>query len=287
MSINPSISLLGCFSVKPLENDNQGSKDIREISKNARISLIIDNANAFDYSLFISDTSNENSVGSYIFKISTEYKFKNGKIGNNDCLIWKDKIKKLIYIFEFHNNQNEVSEFFNQLNCFITSKALEKNLKSIKEPKNCVKDLGNIKGLKSFINEGGLDSNNCESIDISNQIFQNLYLNSKNFFSANGNFYKCNITSYQSELIMEDSIFNIYQNQNNYYISVEKENFIKKYFKVSNNLDLKLSPNSNFVVIYDKSEINMKLYSFYFNLIKDSNIMNKVKDIFKKLQFNF
>jgi hypothetical protein len=86
---------------------------------------------------------------------------------------------------------------------------------------------------------------------------------------------------------MEDSIFNIYQNQNNYYISVEKENFIKKYFKVSNNLDLKLSPNSNFVVIYDKSEINMKLYSFYFNLIKDSNIMNKVKDIFKKLQFNF
>ena len=115
MIINPYISLLGCFSVKPLENDNQGSKDIREIIKNARISLIIDNANAFDYSLFISDTSNENSVGSFIFQISNEYIFKNCKIGNNDCLIWKNKITKLIYIFEFHNNQNEVSEFFNQI----------------------------------------------------------------------------------------------------------------------------------------------------------------------------
>jgi hypothetical protein len=283
MSINPSISLLGCFSVKPLENDYQDSKDIREIIKNARISLIIDNANEFDYSLFISNASNDNSVGSYIFKISNEYRFKSCKIDNNDCLIWKNKITKLIYIFIFQNNQNEISQFFSQLNCFITSKVLEKNLKSIKEPKKCVKDLGNIKGLKSFINEGGLDSNNCESIDISNQIFQNLYPKSKNFFSANGNFYKYNIASCQSELIMADSIFNIYQNQNNYYISVEKENFIKKYFIVSNNLDLKIPPNSNFILIYDKSGINMQLYSFYFSLIKDSNIMNKVKEIFKKL----
>lgn len=283
----PYISLFGCFSVKPLENDNQGSNNIREIIKNARISLIIDNANEFDYSLFISDTSNENTVDSYIFKISKEYRFKTCKSHNNDCLIWKNKKIKLIYIFKFQNNQNEVVEFLNQLNCFITSQLLSNNLKSIKEPKNCVKDLGYIKSLNTFINDGGVDSNNSETtIDISNQNFQNLYLDSTVIFSSKGNFYKYNLTDNKSELIMKDAIFKIYQNQNNYYVSVEKDNLMKQYFKVSNNLELKIPQNSNFVIIHDKSGINLKLYSFYFRLIKD-NIMNELKEIFKQLNINY
>ena len=276
MIVTPDISTLGIFYNKQIENNKQLPNDIKIIIKNAQISLVIENANTFDYSLFIFEKNNESSLN-YSFKIKNELNFiKCINENDNNCLIWQEN--NIIYIFEFENNENkEKEDFFNRLNLYITSRFLKQDLKSINKPKNCVNDLGYINDLNLFINEDGFKPSNFDTtIEISNQCFPNLYQDSIEIFNAPGNFYKFNEKIFQTEQIISDGIYKIYQNKDKYFISVEKDNLIKKKFTLSKNLDIKKNEKSNFIIINDKSKINLKIYSFYFKVKVDFTKMNVI-----------